>query len=123
MATGVLRRAVETVVLFRLSPPAGVKASASVDGSDNKKTRHKLKKFLTRRPTLQAVRDKGYIKGERLPAAPALHSGVLVLHCLSLNSRGVCHHEKWMFWVFSVVEKLLFSLRDVFRLECRLHLI
>ncbi|XP_075878386.1 rho GTPase-activating protein 12-like isoform X13 [Nelusetta ayraudi] len=41
-----------------------VKASASVDGSDNKKTRHKLKKFLTRRPTLQAVRDKGYIKDQ-----------------------------------------------------------
>lgn len=68
MATGMWRRAAETAALFRLSPPAGVKASASVDGSDNKKTRHKLKKFLTRRPTLQAVRDKGYIKGElRLP--------------------------------------------------------
>ncbi|XP_030015631.1 rho GTPase-activating protein 12-like [Sphaeramia orbicularis] len=40
-----------------------MKTSSSMDGSDNKKTRHKLKKFLTRRPTLQAVRDKGYIKG------------------------------------------------------------
>lgn len=34
-----------------------------MDTSDDKKTRHKLMKFLTRRPTLQAVRDKGYIKG------------------------------------------------------------
>ncbi|XP_076837203.1 rho GTPase-activating protein 12a isoform X2 [Brachyhypopomus gauderio] len=29
-----------------------------------KKTKTKLKKFLTRRPTLQAVRDKGYIKDQ-----------------------------------------------------------
>ncbi|XP_056277320.1 rho GTPase-activating protein 12-like isoform X7 [Pseudoliparis swirei] len=41
-----------------------MKTSSSVDASDNKKTRHKLKKFLTRRPTLQAVRDKGYIKDQ-----------------------------------------------------------
>ncbi|XP_070829757.1 rho GTPase-activating protein 12-like isoform X2 [Chaetodon trifascialis] len=41
-----------------------MKTSASMDGSDNKKTRHKLKKFLTRRPTLQSVRDKGYIKDQ-----------------------------------------------------------
>ncbi|MEQ2193530.1 Rho GTPase-activating protein 12 [Xenoophorus captivus] len=40
-----------------------MKPSASVEPTDNKKTRHKLKKFLTRRPTLQAVRDRGYIKG------------------------------------------------------------
>lgn len=46
-----------------LSSPAAMKSSTSMDSSDNKKTRHKLKKFLTRRPTLQAVRDKGYIKG------------------------------------------------------------
>uniref|UniRef100_A0A667ZKZ1 Rho GTPase activating protein 12b n=1 Tax=Myripristis murdjan TaxID=586833 RepID=A0A667ZKZ1_9TELE len=38
--------------------------SSRMDASDNKKTRHKLKKFLTRRPTLQAVRDKGYIKDQ-----------------------------------------------------------
>ncbi|KAG9337457.1 hypothetical protein JZ751_028749 [Albula glossodonta] len=38
--------------------------SASMDCSDQKKTRVKLKKFLTRRPTLQAVRDKGYIKDQ-----------------------------------------------------------
>uniref|UniRef100_A0A668A8N6 Rho GTPase activating protein 12b n=1 Tax=Myripristis murdjan TaxID=586833 RepID=A0A668A8N6_9TELE len=41
-----------------------MKSSTSMDASDNKKTRHKLKKFLTRRPTLQAVRDKGYIKDQ-----------------------------------------------------------
>ncbi|KAJ8396079.1 hypothetical protein AAFF_G00021520 [Aldrovandia affinis] len=41
-----------------------MKTSASMDSSDQKKTRVKLKKFLTRRPTLQAVRDKGYIKDQ-----------------------------------------------------------
>uniref|UniRef100_A0A665XF09 Rho GTPase-activating protein 12-like n=1 Tax=Echeneis naucrates TaxID=173247 RepID=A0A665XF09_ECHNA len=40
------------------------RAKVHMDASDNKKTRHKLKKFLTRRPTLQAVRDKGYIKDQ-----------------------------------------------------------
>lgn len=41
-----------------------MKNSVSMDSSDQKKTRIKLKKFLTRRPTYQAVRDKGYIKGD-----------------------------------------------------------
>lgn len=41
-----------------------VKSSVSMDLSDQKKTRMKLKKFLTRRPTYQAVRDKGYIKDQ-----------------------------------------------------------
>uniref|UniRef100_A0A674BJT2 Rho GTPase activating protein 12a n=1 Tax=Salmo trutta TaxID=8032 RepID=A0A674BJT2_SALTR len=41
-----------------------MKSSTSMDASDNKKTRIKLKKFLTRRPTLQTVRDKGYIKDQ-----------------------------------------------------------
>ncbi|XDV44430.1 hypothetical protein PO909_012713, partial [Leuciscus waleckii] len=36
----------------------------SMESSEQKKTRVKLKKFLTRRPTLQAVRDKGYIKDQ-----------------------------------------------------------
>lgn len=40
-----------------------MKTSLSMDTSDQKKTRMKLKKFLIRRPTYQAVRDKGYIKG------------------------------------------------------------
>ncbi|XP_075993661.1 rho GTPase-activating protein 12-like isoform X6 [Genypterus blacodes] len=56
----------------------GMKTSSSLDASDNKKTRHKLKKFLTRRPTLQSVRDKGYIKDQ-------------VFGC-SLSS--LCHNEK-----------------------------
>ncbi|XP_015209502.2 rho GTPase-activating protein 12b isoform X15 [Lepisosteus oculatus] len=41
-----------------------MKTSTSMDSSDQKKTRVKLRKFLTRRPTLQAVRDKGYIKDQ-----------------------------------------------------------
>uniref|UniRef100_UPI00398EAC5B rho GTPase-activating protein 12b isoform X3 n=1 Tax=Pristiophorus japonicus TaxID=55135 RepID=UPI00398EAC5B len=41
-----------------------VKSSSSIDNADQKKTKTKLKKFLTRRPTLQAVRDKGYIKDQ-----------------------------------------------------------
>ncbi|KAM6412454.1 LOW QUALITY PROTEIN: rho GTPase-activating protein 12 [Pluvialis apricaria] len=39
------------------------KLRSSIDSTDQKKTKNKLKKFLTRRPTLQAVREKGYIKG------------------------------------------------------------
>ncbi|KAF6716623.1 Rho GTPase-activating protein 12 [Oryzias melastigma] len=42
----------------------GSKAAASTEPADTKKTKHKLKKFLTRRPTLQAVRDRGYIKDQ-----------------------------------------------------------
>ncbi|XP_048025686.1 rho GTPase-activating protein 12b isoform X6 [Megalobrama amblycephala] len=38
--------------------------NSSMESSEQKKTRVKLKKFLTRRPTLQAVRDKGYIKDQ-----------------------------------------------------------
>ncbi|XP_041736956.2 rho GTPase-activating protein 12 isoform X2 [Coregonus clupeaformis] len=41
-----------------------MKTSVSMDSSDQKKTRVKLKKFLTRRPTYQAIRDKGYIKDQ-----------------------------------------------------------
>lgn len=41
-----------------------MKNSISMDNSDQKKTKTKLKKFLTRRPTLQAVKDKGYIKDQ-----------------------------------------------------------
>ncbi|XP_057214507.1 rho GTPase-activating protein 12b isoform X2 [Triplophysa rosa] len=41
-----------------------MKSSSSMESSEQKKTRLKLKKFLTRRPTLQAVRDKGYIKDQ-----------------------------------------------------------
>ncbi|XP_055359725.1 rho GTPase-activating protein 12-like isoform X2 [Betta splendens] len=38
------------------------KTSTSVEPTDHKKTKHKLKKFLSGRPTLQSIRDKGYIK-------------------------------------------------------------
>ncbi|XP_048366967.1 rho GTPase-activating protein 12 isoform X2 [Sphaerodactylus townsendi] len=41
-----------------------IKLSSSIDSSEQKKTKTKLKKFLTRRPTLQAVREKGYIKDQ-----------------------------------------------------------
>ncbi|XP_062473391.1 rho GTPase-activating protein 12 isoform X12 [Pezoporus occidentalis] len=40
------------------------KAPSNIDSTDQKKTKTKLKKFLTRRPTLQAVREKGYIKDQ-----------------------------------------------------------
>ncbi|XP_072269502.1 rho GTPase-activating protein 12 [Pyxicephalus adspersus] len=39
-----------------------IKQTASIDNTEQKKTKTKLKKFLIRRPTLQAVREKGYIK-------------------------------------------------------------
>ncbi|XP_036411571.1 rho GTPase-activating protein 12a isoform X3 [Colossoma macropomum] len=41
-----------------------MKNSTSMDSTEQKKTKTKLKKFLIRRPTLQAVRDKGYIKDQ-----------------------------------------------------------
>lgn len=41
-----------------------IKTSPSIDSTEQKKTKTKLKKFLTRRPTLQAVREKGYIKDQ-----------------------------------------------------------
>lgn len=43
-----------------LSPP--VMGSASGE-SDSSRVRNKLRKFLQRRPTLQSLRDRGYIKG------------------------------------------------------------
>eukprot|EP00076_Gallus_gallus_P038558 XP_025004096.1 rho GTPase-activating protein 12 isoform X6 [Gallus gallus] len=41
-----------------------MKIPSNIDATDQKKTKTKLKKFLTRRPTLQAVREKGYIKDQ-----------------------------------------------------------
>ncbi|XP_010219430.1 PREDICTED: rho GTPase-activating protein 12 isoform X5 [Tinamus guttatus] len=41
-----------------------VKVPSNIDSTEQKKTKTKLKKFLTRRPTLQAVREKGYIKDQ-----------------------------------------------------------
>uniref|UniRef100_A0A2K6V1B2 Rho GTPase-activating protein 27 n=1 Tax=Saimiri boliviensis boliviensis TaxID=39432 RepID=A0A2K6V1B2_SAIBB len=43
-------------------PSAG--ASPGVTTSDLSKVRHKLRKFLQRRPTLQSLREKGYIKDQ-----------------------------------------------------------
>uniref|UniRef100_A0AAY4A9R6 Rho GTPase activating protein 12 n=1 Tax=Denticeps clupeoides TaxID=299321 RepID=A0AAY4A9R6_9TELE len=40
------------------------KNRSDMESSEQKKARVKLKKFLIRRPTLQAVRDKGYIKDQ-----------------------------------------------------------
>lgn len=49
-------------VLF--SPAAaGPVLSPSGLESDLSKVRHKLRKFLQRRPTLQSLREKGYIRG------------------------------------------------------------
>lgn len=53
---------------------AVMKTSLSMDSSDQKKTKTKLKKFLIRRPTYQAVRDKGYIKGSAQPPPPCCRS-------------------------------------------------
>lgn len=41
-----------------------MKPSTSMDSAEQKKTKHKLKKLLTGRPTLQTVKDKGYIKDQ-----------------------------------------------------------
>ncbi|XP_012778524.3 rho GTPase-activating protein 12 isoform X6 [Maylandia zebra] len=41
-----------------------MKPSTTMDSAEHKKTRHKLKKLLTGRPTLQTVKDKGYIKDQ-----------------------------------------------------------
>lgn len=63
-----------------------MKPSLSMDNSDQKKTRLKLKKFLTRRPTYQAVRDKGYIKGSQTGHCGSTRTGQsLVSHCRQIT--------------------------------------
>lgn len=52
------------IFILNASLFAAVKAPSNIDSTEQKKTKTKLKKFLTRRPTLQAVREKGYIKGK-----------------------------------------------------------
>lgn len=42
--------------------------------SDSSKVRNKLRKFLQRRPTLQSLRERGYIKGRGPPQAQPLLS-------------------------------------------------
>ncbi|XP_075896658.1 rho GTPase-activating protein 27 isoform X2 [Nelusetta ayraudi] len=46
----------------RPSRPSVVHSSSSVGDSDPKKVRTKLMKFLMKRPTLQSVKEKGYIR-------------------------------------------------------------
>ncbi|OPJ85385.1 rho GTPase-activating protein 12 isoform A [Patagioenas fasciata monilis] len=52
------------IFILNASLFAAVKAPSNIDSTEQKKTKTKLKKFLTRRPTLQAVREKGYIKDQ-----------------------------------------------------------
>lgn len=48
-----------------LSPPVSGQVAGGASGdSDSSKVRNKLRKFLQRRPTLQSLRERGYIKGE-----------------------------------------------------------
>ncbi|XP_062387597.1 rho GTPase-activating protein 12 isoform X2 [Sardina pilchardus] len=47
---------------LRSSASAGASSSGSGDSGDQGRVRTKLRKFLQRRPTLQAVKEKGYIK-------------------------------------------------------------
>lgn len=49
-----------TLVTCPLSPAALGSTSGE---SDSNKVRTKLRKFLQRRPTLQSLRERGYIKG------------------------------------------------------------
>ncbi|KAM4622510.1 rho GTPase-activating protein 27-like [Discoglossus pictus] len=42
----------------------GAQSSATVTSEESRNVRAKLKKFLQRRPTLQSLRDKGYIKDQ-----------------------------------------------------------
>lgn len=42
----------------------GLEKHEKENQDQQKKTKTRLRKFLTRRPSLQAVKDKGYIKGK-----------------------------------------------------------
>ena len=44
--------------------PAVRQSSTATTDTEQGRVRTKLRKFLQRRPTLQSVKDKGYIKGE-----------------------------------------------------------
>lgn len=50
-------------VMLTLRPPT----APSPGDSDSSKVRNKLRKFLQRRPTLQSLRERGYIKGRDVP--------------------------------------------------------
>lgn len=95
MAISALRRVVDNAFMCHLSS-AAMKTSTSMDASEQKKTKHKLKKLLSGRPTLQSIRDKGYIKGKRVfqyleaPVSLVFHRGssiqvfLLTLNCLKI---------------------------------------
>uniref|UniRef100_A0A674GEJ6 Rho GTPase-activating protein 12 n=1 Tax=Taeniopygia guttata TaxID=59729 RepID=A0A674GEJ6_TAEGU len=68
-----------------------VKAPSNIDSTDQKKTKTKLKKFLTRRPTLQAVREKGYIKGLDIDGLYRVSGNLAVIQKLRF---AVNHDEK-----------------------------
>uniref|UniRef100_A0A6I8NHI5 Rho GTPase-activating protein 12 n=1 Tax=Ornithorhynchus anatinus TaxID=9258 RepID=A0A6I8NHI5_ORNAN len=64
---------------------------SSIDTSEQKKTKKNLKKFLTRRPTLQAVREKGYIKGLDIDGIYRVSGNLAVIQKLRF---AVNHDEK-----------------------------
>ncbi|XP_059568532.1 rho GTPase-activating protein 12 isoform X3 [Myotis daubentonii] len=64
---------------------------SSIDSSEQKKNKKNLKKFLTRRPTLQAVREKGYIKGLDVDGIYRVSGNLAVIQKLRF---AVNHDEK-----------------------------
>lgn len=55
-------RSLGLVLTCAMSPPAAGQVTGSAE-SDTSRVRNKLRKFLQRRPTLQSLRERGYIKG------------------------------------------------------------
>lgn len=108
MSISVLKRAISSNNVLSNLSTAAMKTSTSMDGSDNKKTRHKLKKFLTRRPTLQAVRDKGYIKGTRVYICTIVTTDQFVPTILFLFSFISLHFLLHLNWI-----KSFFNLNDI----------
>lgn len=58
-------------------------SSTSTSEADQKKVRTKLKKFLLKRPTLQSVKDRGYIRGR--PPLSLVHFLLLLLNIWDEN--------------------------------------
>lgn len=50
------------MLICAVSPPVAGQVTGSAE-SDTNRVRNKLRKFLQRRPTLQSLRERGYIKG------------------------------------------------------------
>lgn len=80
--------------------PSAMKTSVSMDSSDQKKTRLKLKKFLTRRPTYQAVRDKGYIKGIHTEYSTGVSSTLIVPHMMCVMTVFLLFHRSGVWLQF-----------------------